>query len=460
MKIQRRNFMKSLLSWGGFGTASLSFLGRQRIHANTTSGNKRLLFIFQRGGNDGLNTCVPYGDPHYAGARPGIRITPSQITGAGTDLGNGFAGLHPMMTPMMPVYNAGELAVIHRVGYNNQSRSHFDSQDYWEKGDPRGAQGLKDGMLYRQLREMVDLSDPANTFSAAGLSGSQMVTLTGDVPIPNFSDSGDFNFLGNADERAKFLGQLPSSRGAGDGKGILGLYGDTPLENALYADMVNGTGEALGGTISTLALANGTPYVPNDANLYPGGSFGSRLREAAMLFKRTDVCLLGVNIGGWDTHSNQGGATGGHGDDLNSLASAFAAMKDDLGSEPNGNGGTLWDDTIVVTMTEFGRTSKENGSGGTDHAEASVMFVGGGAVSGGVYNCDSTTWETGANQSDSAMFQVNNRYLSRRTDFRAVFGEIFMKHLGDTRAQLDTVIPGYTEAENADPARMTQLGIL
>jgi hypothetical protein len=329
-----------------------------------------------------------------------------------------------------------------------------------EKADPRRVQGLTDGMLYRQLNAMLDLDDPSNSFPAAGLSSSQLVALSGANPIPNFSDSGDFNFLGNANERAKFLGQLPTSEGAGDGKGILGLYGDSPLANALYADLVKGTGQALGGTITTLTSANSTPYVPNNAALYPGGTFGARLKEAAMLFKRTDACILGINIGGWDTHTNQGGVYGGHGNNLNSFADAFAAMKDDLGAEPNGGGGTLWDDTVVVSMTEFGRTSKENGSGGTDHAEASVMFVAGGAVNGGVYNCDSGTWETGANEADSAMFKVNSRYLSRRTDFRAVFGEIFTKHYGDTPAQLETVIPGYNQALADNPNEMTQLGIL
>lgn len=461
MKFERRKFMKSLLAWGGIGTTSLSFFGRQQVHAGSSGSPKRLLFIFQRGGNDGLNTVIPYGDPHYNTlTRPSLYISPTAISAAGTDLGNSFAGLHPMMAPMMSAYNAGELAVIHRVGYTNHSRSHFDSQDYMEKGDPRGKLGLTDGMIYRQLNEMLDLTDPNVTFPGAGLSSSQLVALTGPNPLPNFSDSGDFNFLGNAETREKFLGQLPSSEGTGDGKGILGLYGDSPLATALYADLVKGTGQALGGTISTLTNANSTPYVPNDASLYPGGTFGSRLREAAMLFKRTDACVLGINIGGWDTHTNQGGANGGHGNNLNSFADAFAALKDDLGSEPSGNGGTLWDDTVIVSMTEFGRTSKENGSNGTDHAEASVMFVAGGGVNGGVYNCDVTTWETGGNEADSAMFKVNNRYLSRRTDFRAVFGEIFTKHFGDTPAQLESVIPGYSQAVADNPDDFAELGIL
>jgi len=459
MNFERRKFMKSLLAWGGFGTASLSLLGRQQVHAaGGTSGTKRLLFIFQRGGNDGLNTVVPYGDQQYAPSRPGIRITQGDITAAGTDLGNSFAGLHPMMAPMMGTYNAGQLAVVHRTGYPRHSRSHFDSQDYIERGDPRSNLGLKDGMIYRQLNHMVDLKTA--TFPGAALSGSQMDALIGDNPVANFSDSTDFNFLGNADQRAKFLGELPTAEGAGNGKGILGMYGDTPLATALYADLVKGTGQALGGTIQTLSNANATPYVPNDENLYPNNTFGNRLKEASMLFKRTDACILGVNIGGWDTHTNQGGANGRHGDDLQDLAMGFNAVRDDLSAEPNGDGGTMWDDTIVVTMTEFGRTSEENGSGGTDHAEGSAMFIAGGAVNGGIYNCDSTSWETGPNKEDSVMFGVNNRYLSNRSDFRAIFGEIFEKHFGNSRADLNVVIPGYDDALAADPAMMAQLGIL
>ena len=459
MNFERRKFMKSLCAWGGFGTASLSLLGRQQANAaGGTSGTKRFLYIFQRGGNDGLNTVIPYGDPRYLLARPGIGISTADITAAGTDLGNSFAGLHPMMAPMMGTYNAGELAVIHRVGYTRQSRSHFDSQDYVERGDPRNNLGLKDGMIYRQLNHMVDLKTA--TFPGAALSSSQMTALVGDNPVANFSDSTDFSFLGNADQRAKFLGELPTAEGAGDGKGILGLYGDTPLATALYADLVKGTGQALGGTIQTLADANATPYVANNDALYPDNSFGRRLKEASMLFKRTDACILGVNIGGWDTHSNQGGAGGGHGYDLMQLAMGYNALKDDLSAQPVDGGGTMWDETVVVTMTEFGRTSRENGSGGSDHAEASAMFVAGGAVNGGIYNCDGGTWETGPNEEDSAMFKVNNRYLSRRTDFRAVYGEIFEKHFGNTRAETNQVIPGYDAVEAEEPATMAQLGIL
>ena len=162
-----------------------------------------------------------------------------------------------------------------------------------------------------------------------------------------------------------------------------------------------------------------------------------------MLLKNTPVKVVGINKGGWDTHSGQDGK---HTELLGDLAQGFQALSRDLQDQ--------WDDVIVVTMTEFGRTSEENGSQGTDHAEASAMFVAGGGVKGGVYNCDASTWE------DGAMFRKRDRYLSRKTDFRAVFGEIFMNHFGDSRASLETTMPGYNFAEEDAPSEFNFLNFL
>jgi uncharacterized protein (DUF1501 family) len=165
-----------------------------------------------------------------------------------------------------------------------------------------------------------------------------------------------------------------------------------------------------------------------------------------MLLKRTPVRVLGTNVGGWDTHTNQGGAQGYHSRILGSLAQGFQALYRDLQDQ--------WQDLIVVTMTEFGRTSKENGSRGTDHAYACVVFVAGGGVKGGVYNCDASTWAAGD------LFSQSERYVKRRTDYRAVFGEIFLRHFGDDLATLNQVIPGYSQAAAAQPQDFASLGFL
>jgi uncharacterized protein (DUF1501 family) len=178
-------------------------------------------------------------------------------------------------------------------------------------------------------------------------------------------------------------------------------------------------------------------YTPENGAVYPNGSFGDKLQEAAMLMKRTPVKIIGLRRGGFDTHQNQGQLNGNHPNLLTELAQGLQALHRDLQSQ--------WEDLIVVTMTEFGRTSKENGSRGTDHAESSVMFVAGGGVKGGVYNCDASTWE------DNAMFNARNRYLSRRSDFRAVFGEIFQRHFGDDASMMDQLMPGYSIGQLDNP---------
>jgi uncharacterized protein (DUF1501 family) len=157
MNLHRRRFLKSALASGVLGVAPFS-LFNQRLHAASGSTTKKMLFVFQRGGNDGVNMVIPRGDAHYnESTRPSLFISENDAH----DLGNGFAQLHPRMAPMMDIFNSagitgaegpGNLAVIHRVGYANQSRSHFDSQDYWERGAPRNP-NVEDGMFYRQILE-------------------------------------------------------------------------------------------------------------------------------------------------------------------------------------------------------------------------------------------------------------------------------------------------------------------
>lgn len=448
MQFRRRDFLRTGLASGAFGLLNPALWNRQ-LHAGNPEQNKKLIFIFQRGGNDGINTVIPRGDSDYSQqTRPTLFIPEPDAL----DLGNGFAQLHPAMQPIMELYNhsslngidgPGNLAIVHRVGYANQSRSHFESQDYWEVGTPDDP-SLREGMFYRRLAQCHDLKDPANAFLAASISSSQILGLRGSRPFPNFSESGDFGFLGNDAVKTKFLGRLPSSEGADDGSGVLGLYGGSPLfPGRDYHERLHATGRALGGSIATVQQALADGYTPANGAVYPQGSLGDKLQEAAMLLKNTPVKVVGINKGGWDTHSDQ---DDDQTDLLADLALGFQALSRDLADQ--------WDDVIVVTMTEFGRTSEENGSRGTDHAEASVMFVAGGGVHGGVYNCDATTWETGA------MFSKRDRYLARKTDFRAVFGEIFMRHFGDGRASLDVTMPGYTFAEEDAPAEFRFLDFL
>lgn len=440
MTFRRRDFLKThLAAAAGLALSHPILINRQLFGANGARNNgKRLLFIFQRGGNDGINTIIPRGDDDYNRRNRPTLFIPE---GDALDLGNGFAQAHPRLEPMMEIFNrealngkrgAGNLAILHRIGYAKQSRSHFDSQEFWENGVP-GDSELKEGMFFRQLYETMDLSDPANNFIAASISSSQLLALRGKRSFPNFKAADQFRFQGDDELARKLLGE--DSRRAPKASGVLGLYEDDPdMAKKPYTGLIQETGQALGSTLKKLQEAVGYgDYKPENGATYPNGDFGRKLQEAALLLKRTDVKILGLNIGGWDTHADQGQANGPHGNLLGNVAQGFQALYRDLEKQ--------WDDLIIVTMTEFGRTSKENGGKGTDHAEASIMFIAGGGIKGGVYNCDANTWNSGD------MFSENNRYLSRKTDFRSVFAEIFQQHFGDDRTVLDKVIPGYSEAE-------------
>ena len=456
MNIQRRQFLKtSALAWGALGIDLLApGLFQRRLLAADLPSDRKLIFIFQNGGNDGINTLIPSGDLSYnTETRPTLYIPPNQAI----DTGNGFAHLHPAFQPLMEVYNhsslngvagPGNLAVLHRIGYAGQSQSHFDSQQYWQNGVP-GKATLEEGMFYRHLIHTQDLEDPKNAFVAASISSSQMVALKGHKPFPNFGRASDFTFSGSGARARKILGSLPSSQPSSPGSGILGLYGGTQDDpSRLYRPLVHQTGTLLGSTMGILqdAVAQGT-YTPANGAVYTNDSLGRKLMEAAMLFKRTPVKIVGMSVGGFDTHTGQGQINGDQANLHGQLARGIQALYRDLQDQ--------WDKILVVTMTEFGRTSEENGSGGTDHAESSVVFVAGGGVKGGIYNCDSATWKNGD------MFSSRNgRYLAKRTDFRSVFGEVFTRHFGDSNNLLDQIIPGYSAAAAKDPTGFQPLGFV
>jgi uncharacterized protein (DUF1501 family) len=268
------------------------------------------------------------------------------------------------------------------------------------------------------------------------------------LPIPTVQEPESFTFSGTPAEVRRFIGQLPSVFQGTDGTGLLGAYGGPPdFPDKPYRGLVYGTGLALADAVNIIqdAVAQG-PYEPSGGAVYPGGSFGEKLADAAMLFKRTPVRIVGLNIGGWDTHTNQGQINGRHGNLLARIAGGFQALYRDLREQ--------WDKLVILTMTEFGRTSRENGSRGTDHGHACVMFVAGGPVRGGVYNCDASTWAPGD------LFSARNRYLDRRTDFRAVFAEIFLRHFGDDPAAIEEIIPGYSSAVQDDPSSFEPLHFL
>ena len=440
----RRSFLRGCgLTLTGFGIASVFPTPLiQHALAGVGSTNKRLLFIFLRGGNDGINAVIPHGDSDYnATTRPTLYVPYA----APYDL-NGFASLHPSLGSLVEPFSAGDLAIVHRVGYANNSRSHFDGQRIWENGDPTQSQ-LFEGWLFRYIQENAlglgaDL--PVLTVQA-----TPPLLLRGDEKFVNIASPDSFAYNVTEPKRTKFKNNWRNVFA-----NLRGLEAYRPILSQAGVKLVDTMDE-----YASWDQANWNPLDPNTGwSLFPVSAATNQAGFSTSsfdFFRSIKVCALsllesigstngtqiaGTQLSGWDTHSNQGKLTGAQPElfswlayGLRSLRVVLSGAATDLRNFPS-----IWDDTVVVTLSEFGRTTNENGSGGTDHAAASCLFLEGGGVNGGVYNCDPSTWLHGV------MYGVSGRYLLERTDYRAIFWEILRNHMGAAAGSVDTVFPGYT----------------
>ena len=414
--VSRRVFLKQgALAFVSLGFAP-SFLARTARAAGAASRPKRLIAIFQRGAVDGLSVVPPFGEPDYFRARPTISIArPGGGTDAAIDL-DGFFGLHPRLQPLKPLWEARQLAVVHASGSPDSTRSHFDAQDYMESGTP-GVKSTRDGWLNRCLQAKRALPGEAPTaFRAVALSSHLPRMLQGAAPSLAMSEIDGFRLRGKA--------------GAEAGESFEAAYA------AARDRVMNGTGRDAFDAIEMLKAADPSKYQPARGADYPRGPLGHALRQIAQLAK-ADVGLeiAFAEIGGWDTHANQGAAQGQLATRLDDFARALAALTTDLGDR--------MEDTVVLTMSEFGRAVGQNGSGGTDHGHGNAMLVIGGGVRGGVVY--------GKWPGLSAERRHEGRDLAVTTDFRDVFAEIATRHLGV--ADAGPVFPGY----KVSPARFPGL---
>ncbi|HEX6748944.1 MAG TPA: DUF1501 domain-containing protein [Longimicrobium sp.] len=427
--INRRVFLKG----GAMALLALArppeFLARSLLAESRAAARKKtLICIFQRGAADGLSMVVPFGDPAYYAARRSIAIADPARRGArgALDL-DGHFGLHPSLEPLLELYRRRELAIVHAAGSPNPSRSHFEAQDIMETASPD--RRSSDGWLNRVLRETDcaecagrTLADPHahaadHAAGQAALRGVAMgaelpLSLRGTAPALAIADLDRFGVAGGHD---------PSLAGT-----FARMYGNE------HGDRVSGAaGEGLDAA-ELLKRIDPARYEPAAGARYPGTDFGRSLRQIAQLVKaEVGVEVAFADLGGWDTHVAQGGADGQLARRLAELAQGLRALHDDLGERMR--------DVVILTMSEFGRTVAENGSGGTDHGHANCMFVIGGDVRGGRVLGD---WP------GLAPGQLHEgRDLKVTTDFRDVFAEVAGKHLGATH--LERVFPGF----EASPAR-------
>jgi uncharacterized protein (DUF1501 family) len=370
--------------------------------------NKTLVAIFQRGAVDGLNMIVPFGDREYYKARPSIAIgAPGSGPGAAIDL-DGFFGLHPALAPLQPLYTSRHLAIVHACGSPDDTRSHFDAQDYMETATP-GVKSTPDGWLNRYLHAREHQA--ATPFRAVALAPQLPRSLQGMAP-------------------ALAVGQIDRF-GIRAGRQSDTIQSSFEREYAAAADRaLNTTSRDAFSAIRMLRNADPARYTPANGAEYPASAYGQALRQIAQLVK-SDVGLevAFAESGNWDHHANEGAATGQLANRLGDFGRGIAALARDLGDRMA--------DVVILSMSEFGRTVAENGNRGTDHGHGNAMLIAGGGVNGGrIYG----RWPGLVREQ-----QHEGRDLAITTDFRAVFNEVVQGHLGltDTR----TVFPGFTGTE-------------
>jgi len=400
----RRIFLRnSALAMVGMGSAPL-WLQRALYAADAPSPRKKILVaIFQRGAADGLNVVVPHGEKAYYDLRPTIAV-PRPAAGspdAALDL-DGFFGLHPSLAPLKPLFEQGHMAIVDAVGSPDPTRSHFDAQDYMESGTP-GRKATDSGWMNRALPPERGRVSPVR---AVALGPVLPRSMCGGQPALALENIGGFR-VNNPAAAQQFEQMYESSS-----------------DPRLAA-----TGRETFEAMAMLAAIQRQPYTPANGAEYPRSRFGQSLQQIAQLIK-SDVGMemAFADLGGWDHHVNEMGPSASQGQLANLLreyGQALAAFWRDMGDRI--------DDVALVTMSEFGRTARENGNRGTDHGHANCMFVMGGPVKGGkVYG----RWPGMAPEQ-----LYEGRDLALTTDFRDVLGELVARHMGNVT--LEGVFPGY-----------------
>ncbi|TKC07519.1 DUF1501 domain-containing protein [Pedobacter frigoris] len=398
----RRGFLKA----GGLALFGIGLGGVPGFLMDAVAGTKPLgLFkrrkimvcIFQRGAMDGLMAVTPFTDQYLKAARPTLFMSAAKGSAVKPliDLDGRF-GLHPSMAGFESVFRDKRMAIVHGIGSPNTTRSHFDAQDYMESGTPF-KKGTETGWLNRAVGLLGH--DAATPFQGVSLTSSLPRSFYGDNPAVAISNLQDFNI--------QMRGNIKGANLAA--KSFEDLYDQTS------SGLLKETGKESFDAIKMLQKTDTKNYKPANNAIYPNTSLGNSLKQIAQLIKMdVGMEVAFAESGGWDTHFNQGTDTGIFARNVNDLSESIIAFWTDMG--------TLQDDVTVMTMTEFGRTVKQNGTGGTDHGRASCNFILGNAVKGGLVH--------GTINPLAIENLEDGRDLAVTTDFRSVFSEVADRHLG------------------------------
>ncbi|HEY9791425.1 MAG TPA: DUF1501 domain-containing protein [Candidatus Obscuribacterales bacterium] len=408
--MDRREFLKAgLFSLGMFipGTQGWAYSNGKQ------NGGHKLVVVFLRGAIDGLNVVAPYGDERYYQIRQSIAIPRPGSEGSLLDL-DGYFGLNPALQPLLPLWQNKQLAFVHASGSPDETRSHFDAQDYMESGVP-GVKSISTGWLNRLLTQLPDNQSPIRAINV-GPTLPRILEGPATVGMASGALNGNARPI-NLPENSPLMqmyGNRSDALGAAFRNGV-------DAQNQIAGDLNNGD-SAGGGDDRMMRASKGAPSPVAFPN------FGAKI---AKLTHDPSVQVAFVALGGWDTHINQGASKGQLANKLTGLGKGLAEMVKAMGSD--------FENTTILVMSEFGRTAKENGNGGTDHGHGNVMWVLGGAVNGGkVYGRFSSLADRDLHES---------RDLPVTTDFRTVLSSVISEHLELSSKSLAQVFPEFTARE-------------
>jgi uncharacterized protein (DUF1501 family) len=398
MRISRRLFIRDGVATVTLGLSAPAFLSA--IAQAQVLSSRRLVVVYLGGGNDALNTLIPYQDNSYYSRRPTIGIPAGQVLQVGADAAGRALGLHPRLGGLRNIFNEGHLALVQRTGYQNSSRSHFEATDIFGTANPAASSGS--GWLGRYLDTLPRPVDALAAWNTT--SDTPRALVSGRVGVPAISNASTYRFA-----------SPNSGRAATDERAAATAMAGNPSPGRPHLAFVNSTSRSAIETIDRAAAA--LSYTPTVA--YPNNGFGLALRTVAgAIVNGIGSRVYWVQTGGYDTHAEQGAAGGSYGNLMGTLGDGLAAFHNDIRNRGLGN------DTTVIVFSEFGRRISENGSGGTDHGAAGLMMVLGGSVRGGLHGTSAVLTPghpTLENSSGDVRFE---------TDFRSVYARLLDNWLG------------------------------
>jgi uncharacterized protein (DUF1501 family) len=402
MSVTRRQFVK-----GGVAAFTVTFAAPEFLSdlARAQGGRARnLVVLYLSGGNDSLSMLIPYNDPFYTSRRPTLAVPAANALQVGTDSSRVALGLHPRLTGLRQIFNAGRLAFVQRTGYPNQSRSHFQGSDIWSTADPNNSSGL--GWVGRYLDSLPSPIDALVGWNTT--SSLPHVLQSAHTAVPAIASTSGYGF-----QSPNFGAEAAAERNA-----AVRISSHLPVDQPELSFVYGSTSAALG-TLDRVALVNA--YTPSTA--YPNTGLGLALRAAAgAMAKNIGTRVFYVTTGGFDNHSQQNvnAANGAYYGLMGTLNDALFAFYNDLNNQG------LLGDTLLVSFSEFGRRITENGSGGTDHGAASAMIVMGGRVNGGLYG----TAPNLNTDPKNPTLENNAGDVTFETDFRSVYARVADNWLG------------------------------